>query len=458
MDRFCVSQAELLIEPRFHSPVACKAQVWPKIARPRKGLADDGTPKSRHVRPMRIAIPEFCLIALIGPRSAAKQAAAARLFAADEVLSLDAGAGSAPADHDGHEAPSSASAGAGDAMPRLLAEAAERLHARRLTVIEAPLLSRDARAPLLALARSYFARPVAISIGGRAPGAFGKLERDGFRTVHDLATVEPESLCPVERERMAEDLRQVAGPFDIIGDVHGCADELEELLARLGYRLAWRRGLPGTALDIEAPAGRQLIFLGDIVDRGPRTPDVLRIVMAANRSGCGHAVLGNHDAKFLKWLGGRNVRPSHGLAASIAQMSAEPAEFRTEVRAFLEGLPAHLWLDGGDLAVAHAGIPERMIGRHTGAVIEHCLYGDARGGVDAGGYPLRGDWAADYRGAAVVVYGHIQAPEAVWRNNTICIDTGCVFGGRLTALRWPERKLVAVQARRDYTAPKRAPT
>jgi hypothetical protein len=251
------------------------------------------------------------------------------------------------------------------------------------------------------------------------------------------------------------DLRDVSGPFDIIGDVHGCAGELETLLTRLGYGIAWT-GSPGSHhVTVTAPGGRRAVFVGDFVDRGPRAPDVMRIVMSMVESGAAFAVPGNHDEKFARWLDGRDVKPTHGLDRTIAQFEAEPPEFRPRVRAFLRTLPIHLWLDAGALAVAHAGIKEEMLGRSDGDVRRFCLYGDTEGKTDKFGLPVRYHWAATYRGSTAVVYGHTPVPEADWVNNTICIDTGCCFGGKLTALRWPERETVTVDAADIYTMPVR---
>lgn len=251
------------------------------------------------------------------------------------------------------------------------------------------------------------------------------------------------------------DRRDEQGPFDIIGDVHGCAGELETLLVRLGYDVRWS-GVPGAVtVQVTPPAGRRAIFVGDLVDRGPRSPDVLRVVMAMVESGVGLAVPGNHDVKFMRWLDGKKVAPTHGLDRTIAQFEREPRGFRVSVRDFFASLPTYVWLEGGRLAVAHAGIKDEMLGQETGAVRRFCLYGETSGETDEFGLPIRYHWAAEYRGKTAVVYGHTPVPAAGWVNNTICIDTGCCFGGALTALRWPEREIVSIGAERVYTVPVR---
>lgn len=254
---------------------------------------------------------------------------------------------------------------------------------------------------------------------------------------------------------MSVDLRSESGPFDIIGDVHGCASELEVLLARLGYDVSFSRKGSRRHVSVGAPKGRRVVFVGDLVDRGPRSPDVLRIVMAFAEAGLGLCVPGNHDVKFLRWLNGRNVRPTHGLDRTIEQFKAEPAGFRDRVRDYIDGLASHVWLDGGRLAVAHAGIKEDMLGDTSGRTREFCLYGETAGIRDSSGLPVRYHWALEYRGKTAVIYGHTPVPEADWLNNTLCIDTGCVFGGKLTALRWPERDIVAVDAEKTYAEARR---
>ncbi len=192
------------------------------------------------------------------------------------------------------------------------------------------------------------------------------------------------------------------------------------------------------------------MFLGDLVDRGPDTPGVLRLVMGMAAAGSALCVAGNHEAKLLRALRGANVQRSHGLDASLEQLAAETPEFRAEAEQFIDGLISHYVLDGGNLVVAHAGLIERYHGRASGRVREFCLYGQTTGETDSYGLPVRYPWAAEYRGRATVLYGHTPVPAPEWVNNTLCLDTGCVFGGRLTALKYPERAVVSVPAAREY--------
>jgi protein phosphatase len=256
----------------------------------------------------------------------------------------------------------------------------------------------------------------------------------------------------ITRTKLYNDLRHESGPFDVIGDVHGCRAELERLLGELGYAVS--RDDEGRATGAHH-GGRRAVFVGDLVDRGPDTPGVLRLVMGMVADGDAFCVPGNHENKLLRALQGRNVQVSHGLAESLAQLGAEPEQFRVDTGRFLDGLVSHYVLDGGQLVVSHAGLIERYQGRASGRVREFCLYGQTTGETDEYGLPVRYPWAQEYRGTAMVLYGHTPVPAPEWINNTLCLDTGCVFGGRLTALRYPEREIVSVPAAEIYYAPAR---
>ena len=232
-------------------------------------------------------------------------------------------------------------------------------------------------------------------------------------------------------------------PYDLIGDVHGCRSELDTLLAELGWD------------GVHHPDGRTAVFVGDLVDRGPDTPGVLRRVMDMAAAGTALCVQGNHEAKLVRALSGANVRRSHGLEESLDQLDAEPEEFRERARAFMAALPHQLTLDEGRLLVAHAGLREDLHGSDTPRSRAFALYGDTTGRSDEYGLPVRLPWQRDYRGAAKVVYGHTPVVGAEWVNNTLCLDTGVVFGGRLTALRYPELDIVDVPAEREWFAPSR---
>lgn len=418
---------------------------------------------------MKIELPDPCLAVLIGASGSGKSTFARTHFKATEVVSSDFCRGLVADDENDQSATQ-------DAFAVLQFIAGRRLAQPRLTVIDATNVQREARRPLLQLAREHDMFCVAIVLdlpereclarnAGRPDRDFGAhvirrqrdqlhrslrgLQREGFRRVHVLHGPDDVASAHIVRAPLWTDRRAERAPFDVIGDVHGCHDELVALLRELGYAVA------ADGRSATPPPGRRAVFVGDYVDRGPATPAVLELVMNMLDAGAALALPGNHDAKLARQLAGRNVKLTHGLAESVAQLASTSEGFRARVREFLEGLVSHAVLDGGALVVAHAGLRESYQGRSSGRVREFALYGDTTGETDDLGLPVRRDWAADYRGAAAVVYGHTPVGEPRWVNNTINIDTGCVFGGRLTALRWPERELVSVPAAREYYAPAR---
>lgn len=407
---------------------------------------------------MKLRIPELSLVALVGPTGSGKSTFARRHFKPTEVISSDYCRGIVSDDENSQSATK-------DAFDVLYYIARKRLAAGLLTVIDATNVQPEARRPIVELAREFHCLPVAIVLNlpealchqrnaGRPDRTFGphvarqqaqalrrslrRLKDEGFRHVFVLDTPEEIELAEIERQPLWNNRRDDHGPFDIVGDVHGCLDELRALLSQLGYSIA-----DGAHRH---PQGRKVVFLGDLVDRGPDTPGVLKTVMAMVEAGTALCVPGNHDVKLMRALRGRKVSLTHGLAESMVQLGAESEELRRKVADFVDDLVSHYVLDDGRLVVAHAGMKLSMQGRGSGAVREFALYGETTGETDDYGLPVRYDWAADYRGRAMVVYGHTPVPEPEWLNETICVDTGCVFGGKLTALRYPERELVSVPA------------
>src|SRR5436309_10115246 len=361
--------------------------------------------------------------------------------------------------------------------------ASKRLEGGRLTVIDATNVQPESRKSLVELAKKHYCLVVGIvfDVPERVMIDRNKqrsdrtvrqdvihrqrdqmrrsqrfLKREGFRYVFTLESEEAVNATVVRRKPLWVNLRDQHGPFDIIGDIHGCLDELCSLLGTLGYDVAVEaEGLQGPQYHVTPPPGRKLIFLGDLVDRGPNTPGVLRLVMSAVASGAALCVPGNHEQKLVRALQGRNVQVTHGLAESLGQLSEQPSGFKERAAEFLDRLISHYVLDDGKLVVAHAGLRQEMQGRASGRVRDFALYGETTGETDEFGLPVRYNWAAEYRGRATVVYGHTPVPEPSWVNNTINIDTGCVFGGRLTALRYPEGELVSIPAACVYSQPAR---
>lgn len=424
-------------------------------------MTTTGTPQPR-VR--TLPVTDLSLVVLVGASGSGKSTFARRHFKPTEVISSDFCRGLVADDENDQSA-------SRDAFDVLHYIAGKRLAAGRRTVVDATNVQQDGRRQLIELARAHDVLPIAVVLdvpeqvcaernAARTDRAdmprrviqrhtrelrrsLRHLEREGFRKVHVLRGVEEVEHATVVTEKRFNDLTHLTGPFDIIGDIHGCSSELEALLAKLGYA------------DGVHPDGRTAVFVGDLVDRGPDSPAVLRRVMTMVKSGSALCVPGNHENKFGRYLKGRNVQHTHGLAETIGQMDRQSEEFRAEVREFIDGLVSHYVLDGGRLVVCHAGLPEKYHGRTSGRVRSHALYGDTTGETDEFGLPVRYPWAEDYRGRAAVVYGHTPVPEATWLNNTICLDTGAVFGGKLTALRWPERELVDVPAEQVWYEPAR---
>ncbi|MEW2469682.1 MULTISPECIES: polynucleotide kinase-phosphatase [unclassified Streptomyces] len=411
-----------------------------------------------------LPVTDLSLVVLVGASGSGKSTFARRHFKPTEIISSDFCRGLVSDDENDQSATR-------DAFDVLHYITGKRLAAGRRTVVDATSVQQDSRRQLIDLAKRYDVLPIAIVLdvpeevcaernAARADRAdmprrviqrhtrelrrsLRHLEREGFRKVHVLRGVEEVENATVVTEKRFNDLTHLTGPFDIIGDVHGCSSELEALLGKLGY------------VDGAHPQGRTAVFLGDLVDRGPDSPGVLRRVMSMVASGNALCVPGNHENKYGRFLRGRNVRHTHGLAETIEQMEGESEEFTQQVREFIDGLVSHYVLDGGRLVVCHAGLPERYHGRTSGRVRSHALYGDTTGETDEFGLPVRYPWAEEYRGRAAVVYGHTPVPQATWLNNTICLDTGAVFGGSLTALRWPERELVDVPAEQVWYEPVR---
>ena len=422
---------------------------------------------------MRLEIPQPSLVLMVGTTSSGKSTFARRHFAPTEVVSSDH-CRALVADDENDQ---SATDDAFDVL-HLLVE--RRLRRGLLTVVDATNVRHESRAPLVALARRAHLPVAAVVLDlppelaearrqGRtdrdAPAhviwrqrdqlhrALGGLAAEGVCRVHVLRTPEAVDAAEVVRVPLPPDRRGEAGPFDVVGDVHGCADELEALLARLGYAPA----APDARGDVPwaHPAGRRLVFVGDLVDRGPRVVDVLRLAMASVAAGTAFAVPGNHDDKLLRALSGHRVQRTHGLAETMAAVAGAGPAFAARVRAFLAGLPSHLVLDGGRLVVAHAGLPARYHGRDDRRVRDRALYGETTGRTDAHGLPERLDWPAAYDGPAFVAFGHTPVLAPRWKGRTVDLDTGCAFGGALTALRWPELVTVGEPARRAYAVPGR---
>ncbi|WP_280400402.1 polynucleotide kinase-phosphatase [Nocardia carnea] len=419
-----------------------------------------------------LSVPDLCLVVLIGCTGSGKSTFARTHFPPTAVISSDFCRGLVSDDENDQSATP-------EAFALLHHIVGVRLRRGLRTVVDATNVQPGARKELVALAREHDVLPVAIVLdvpdsvclerNSHRPdrSALGAhvvhrqqrelrrglrgLEREGFRRIHTLRGVDEIEAARIVDERLWNDRRDLTGPFDVIGDVHGCRSELETLLTTLGYRID--RDDAGRAVGARHPGGRTAVFVGDLVDRGPDTPGVLRLAMGMVAAGDALCVTGNHENKLVRALSGRKVNPSHGLAESLAQLEAESAEFRAAVLEFCRGLISHYVLDGGQLVVAHAGLKQQYHGRASGRVRSFAMYGETTGETDDFGLPVRSPWAEDYRGRATVLYGHTPVTDLRWVNNTLCLDTGVVFGGQLSALRYPERETVSVPAERVWYEP-----
>lgn len=388
---------------------------------------------------MVVELFEGSLVLLVGPSGSGKSSFAARHFSAEEVVSW-----------------SDCRRLVGDIGDSISSEKETRelLHTlvslrmkkHQFTVVDADNLDSGERKQLRQLAKAHDCLCSVLVFDTRRQASLKSrhqaLLKERHHSVHRLPYPIPEAL-KLERILLPCNQKQLEGPFDIIGDIHGCASELEKLLRKLGY------GPQGH------PEKRKVIFLGDITDRGPRNLDAYEIVSRMVSQGSALCVVGNHDAKLLRYLQGKNVLPHRGLELTAAEIETQSPTYREQMARFLESLPSHYVLDSGRLVVAHAGLKEAYQGRESRRVHSFCIYGDTTGKVDEFGYPERLNWSLDYRGSATVVFGHTPVPKAEWLNNTINIDTGCVFGGYLTALRYPEGQIVQVKASQVYWEPHR---
>lgn len=419
-----------------------------------------------------IALPDPSLVLVLGARGSGKTTFVRRFFDPSEIVSLDECRRRVG---DTGEGPSN------DALELFQTIVQNRLHSGKMVVIDGDHGNADLRRSLTTLAKRHHLFPIAIALkldericvernASRSDGAVSPYDvkrgaeavrkfvessvREGVREVHVLDSPEAVDKAVITRRKLWTDKRDDSGPFDIIGDVHGCAGELEALLELLGYKVTWNEAhLHG--VQVVPPEGRRVIFLGDLIDRGPRIVDSLRLAMSMVGSGAAICVPGNHEVKLLRKLRGKTVSITHGLAETLAEFEKMPPSFHEEVATFIDKLVGHYVLDEGRLCVVHAGIKHNMQGRSSSAAREFGLYGDTTGETDEYGLPVRHEWANEYHGKAAVVYGHTPMLTAEWLNNTICIDTGCVFGGALTALRYPERDIISVPAAKRYFEPKK---
>jgi protein phosphatase len=416
-----------------------------------------------------ITIPGNALIVLIGAAASGKSSFAARHFAASEIVSSDVCRQMVSDDMTNQECSPLA-------FELFHLWIKQRLQLRRLTIADATNVKRSAREKLIALATEAGVPAVAVTLATpldeclawnatrsrRVPEDVIRRQYTQDAEPRDLFAegfarhiiVLPDSTYRIERASETLLANTVSAPaFDVIGDVHGCVQELFDLLRRLGY--TWSQ----TAMGPVHPDGRKLVFVGDFVDRGPFNWHTLNVVKRA--VAVGHkAVMGNHDNKLLRALKGNKVKIGEALALTIEQLTAMN-DARADTIGFLESLPYQLRLvtpGMPDVYVCHAGMPRHMIGRTDKAANAHCIYGEVHGFDEATGFPKRGySWHGTWTAGPedpILVHGHDVVPEP-WPQrfvNVVNVDQGCVFGGKLTAFRYPECEFVQVGARKVYAA------
>src|SRR6195952_660913 len=332
---------------------------------------------------MKIIVPDLALILLIGPSGSGKSSFGRTHFLPTEIVSSDVCRGIVSDNENDQSA-------TGDAFDLLHEILRKRLARGLLTVVDATNVQPEARKSLIALAQQFHVVPCAIVFdlperlcqdrnALRPDRQFGPhvirnqsqqlrrslrgLEREGIRHVFKLSTPEEVDAVTIERHPLWNNKKTEHGPFDIIGDIHGCFDELVELMAQLGYTVNQADGV----YSVSSSGERKVVFVGDLVDRGPGTVQVLRLVSSMVQSGQAFCVPGNHDIKLVRALRGRDVKRTYGLAETMEQLEGERSEFRAHISSFLDGLVSHYVFDDGDLVVAHAGLKESMQGRGSGA-------------------------------------------------------------------------------------------
>jgi protein phosphatase len=346
---------------------------------------------------MKITLPEMSLVVLIGASGSGKSSFGRKHFKATEVLSSDFFRSLISDDENDQTVTK-------EAFASLHFVASKRLAAGKLTVIDATNVQPEARKALLNIAREYYCLAIAIVFQlperichernqQRPDRRFGShvvriqstqlrkslsgLKKEGFHEVYMLHTPEQVDSVEIVRQKLWNNRKEEHGPFDIIGDIHGCFDELQALLQQLGYQISVHQE-PVISYDVSHPQGRKAVFLGDLVDRGPNVPAVLRIIMDMVTAGTALCIPGSHDVKLLRKLNGRNVNLTHGIVETLQQLEAESVEFKEQVREFLDSLVSHYVLDNGKLVVAHAGLKSEMQGRAGRAVRDFVLYGETR--------------------------------------------------------------------------------
>ncbi|WP_332633025.1 bis(5'-nucleosyl)-tetraphosphatase PrpE [Halalkalibacter flavus] len=238
--------------------------------------------------------------------------------------------------------------------------------------------------------------------------------------------------------------------IDIIGDIHGCYEELILLITKLGYEKKDHAYVH--------PKGRKLAFVGDLTDRGPDSIAVIKEVAELVKNKQAYYCPGNHCDKLYRYFLGRNVQITHGLETTVEELNnlskKDFQKVRHQFMSLVEESPLYQVLDNKKLVIAHAGIRSDLIGQTSKRVKTFVLYGDITGETNKDGTPVRRDWAQKHQGEEWIVYGHTPVRNPRFIHRTVNIDTGCVFGGALTALQYPEMQIVQVPSKQPLVEEK----
>lgn len=278
------------------------------------------------------------------------------------------------------------------------------------------------------------------------------LKKEGFQSLYVLSQEEIETTL-FERKRNNPLHLELGKGLDIIGDIHGCYEEMLELLSQLGYQ----ENEDGYFVH---PEGRKFLSLGDVMSRGPHSLDTMRFFLRHVTAGYAYMIDSNHGWKIARWLDGRKVRLAHGdekveqeLKSFSERKGKEAAEqLKQQLKDWLWSAPCHYVIRQNDVTIAvatHAGIKDHYVGKQSSRISDFCRYGDTDG-IDELGKPIRRDWHLHHKSKELIIWGHDPKPQPWMVNHTINIDQGVVFGGSLTAFRLPERKLFSVPAKEDY--------
>lgn len=406
---------------------------------------------------MMISIPEFSLVIMIGGTGSGKTTFVNKHFSPDEIISSDTirkmitGA-------EGNEDNTVV-------FSYMNTIISERLKRKLTTVVDATHLNEESRHDMIMLAKKYYALPIAFVMNtsltkclennnNRVDSRPEYVVRNHNRIARSLypkyegfsqiEKIDYENDYIISRHVLRNNKKSVHGPFDIIGDIHGCYDELIDLMKKCGYIIKIHQGPHRIIHTIYHLDGRKLVFLGDLCDRGPKIMESMFLVMDIVNSEMGYCVRGNHDQRFLDYLEGKEVSHTHGFKETIEQLSVydgHKRDIHMELKKFFSTMNSYILFDDGKLVASHCGIDKNMIGGAGIMVSNRCVFGNTR--LTA---KKRYEWIYENDTKALQVFGHLSVMDSKFINNAICLDNGCVYGYKLTALKYPELSLVSENA------------